>query len=155
VTDRKTVDWEAIEREYRAGQLSLREIGRRFDVTDTAVRSELSREPVDDEEIVRTHAQRGARAIEGHLSRAGRLKGIFDTMVTQLEVYLAGGTPAVPIFVSKGDSPATIMRTCAGTLESIEKVERRALNIDEPSDSPGEALARIERRIIDANNPDT
>jgi hypothetical protein len=32
------VDWEAIEREYRAGQLSLREIARQFDVSDTAIR---------------------------------------------------------------------------------------------------------------------
>lgn len=34
---RKAVDWEAIEREYRAGQLSLREIGRQYDVTAPAV----------------------------------------------------------------------------------------------------------------------
>src|SRR5690348_9392885 len=96
---RAPVDWEAIQREYRAGQLSLREIGRRLGVTDTAirkhaasegwtrdltdrvrrevrneavrsaVRAELSREPVSDEEIVETHAKRGARAIEGHLAR--------------------------------------------------------------------------------------
>ena len=32
---KSSVDWEAIEREYRAGQLSLREIGRTYGVTDT------------------------------------------------------------------------------------------------------------------------
>jgi hypothetical protein len=31
-------DWEAIEREYRAGQLSNREIGRQYGVSDTAIR---------------------------------------------------------------------------------------------------------------------
>ncbi len=35
---RPPVDWEAIEREYRAGQLSLREIGRQFGVTEGAIR---------------------------------------------------------------------------------------------------------------------
>lgn len=31
-------DWEAVEREYRAGQLSLREIARLYGVSDTAIR---------------------------------------------------------------------------------------------------------------------
>lgn len=34
----KQTDWEAIEREYRAGQLSIREIARVHGVTDTAIR---------------------------------------------------------------------------------------------------------------------
>lgn len=158
---RKPVDWEAVEREYRAGQLSLREIGRRIGLTDTAirkraklcgwsrdlsdkvrrevrieavrsaVRSELCREPISDEEIIKTSAQRGARAIEGHLSRAERLKGLADSLMGELETYMAGGNPSVVIFVSKGDSPATIMRTLAGTIESIAKIERVALNLDD------------------------
>ena len=35
---RKQIDWEAIHREYRAGQLSIREIGRQYNVTDGAIR---------------------------------------------------------------------------------------------------------------------
>jgi hypothetical protein len=35
---RKIVDWEAVEREYRAGQFSLREIARQFALSDTAIR---------------------------------------------------------------------------------------------------------------------
>ena len=38
MAQRKPVDSEAIEREYRAGQLSLREIAKRNGVTDTAIR---------------------------------------------------------------------------------------------------------------------
>lgn len=37
-TPKKETDWEAIEREYRAGQLSIREIARAHGVTDTAIR---------------------------------------------------------------------------------------------------------------------
>jgi len=38
MSERKIVDWEAIEREYRAGQLSVREIARTSGVTETAIR---------------------------------------------------------------------------------------------------------------------
>jgi hypothetical protein len=38
MSERKSVDWIAIEREYRAGQLSVREIARRSSVTEGAVR---------------------------------------------------------------------------------------------------------------------
>jgi hypothetical protein len=37
-------DWEAIEREYRAGQQSLREIGRQFGVTEGAIRKKAKAE---------------------------------------------------------------------------------------------------------------
>lgn len=37
---RKPFDWEAIEREYRAGILSIREIGRLHGVSDTAIRKQ-------------------------------------------------------------------------------------------------------------------
>lgn len=163
---RRPIDWERIEQEYRAGQLSVREIARSAGITDTAirkrakefgwsrdlteevrravrteavraaVRSELSREPASDAEIIEASAKRGAQAIEGHLTRAGRLKGLFDGMAGYLEAYMRGEAPPVQIFVSKGDSPATIMRTLAGMLESLSKVERQALNIDggEPAD---------------------
>ena len=39
-----SVDWEAIEREYRAGQLSVSEIGRRLGVTEGAIRKRVKRD---------------------------------------------------------------------------------------------------------------
>ena len=41
---RKTVDWEAVEREYRAGIRSLRDIAAEFDITDTAIRKRAKRD---------------------------------------------------------------------------------------------------------------
>lgn len=35
---RETTDWESIERDYRAGVLSIREIGRLYEISDTAIR---------------------------------------------------------------------------------------------------------------------
>lgn len=157
---RHLIDWEAVEREFRAGQLTIREIARQHSITDTAVRkhakeagwerdltdqvrraiknetvrtqvrSELSREPVNDAEIVAAHASRGARAIEGHLARCDRLKALSDKLMTELETYMSGGKPTVEIFVSRADSPATIIRTLSDTAERIAKIERQALNID-------------------------
>jgi hypothetical protein len=37
MAERKPVDWEAVEREYRAGQLSVSEIGRQHGVSHTAI----------------------------------------------------------------------------------------------------------------------
>lgn len=36
--DKKSTDWESIERQYRAGVLSIREIGKAHEVSDTAIR---------------------------------------------------------------------------------------------------------------------
>lgn len=174
-TEKRQVDWEAIEREYRAGQLSIREIGRLYDVTDTAirkrakqfnwmrdlagkvrqavkstvvrnaVRNELSREPASEAETVRAFADRGARAIEGHLSRAGRLKLLADRLTEELEIYMAGGKTSVEIFVSRSDSPATIIRTLADTAERIAKIERQALNLD---DAPPVPAGDAEKTVV-------
>lgn len=170
---KRQVDWEAVEREYRAGQLSIREIGRIYDVTDTAirkrakqfgwardladkvrkavkdavvrnaVRGELSREPASEAETVKAFAGRGARAIEGHLARADRLKALADRLTEELETYMSGGQPTVEIFVSKSDSPATIIRTLSDTAERIAKIERQALNLDDaPVAGAGDAAEK-------------
>ena len=34
----KQTDWEALEAEYRAGAASIRELARKYDVSDTAIR---------------------------------------------------------------------------------------------------------------------
>ena len=41
---RKTIDWEKVEFDYRAGILSLREIGAKYGCSDTAVRKKAKRE---------------------------------------------------------------------------------------------------------------
>ena len=35
---RRSIDWEAVHREYRAGQLSVREIARQFDISESGIR---------------------------------------------------------------------------------------------------------------------
>ncbi len=42
-TERKTYDWEAIEKDYRAGVLSIREIARQYGCSDKAIRNKAKR----------------------------------------------------------------------------------------------------------------
>lgn len=58
---RKPIDWEAIEREYRAGQLSLREIGRQYELSEGAIRK-------------RAKAERWERALSDKVRSAVREK---------------------------------------------------------------------------------
>lgn len=89
---RRTYDWERIEREYRAGQLSIREIAKKFGPSEGAVRqrakrygwsrdlskkvqdrtkdkllrSDVRTSSADDEQIVEQAAQRGVQVVESH-----------------------------------------------------------------------------------------
>lgn len=44
MAERKQIDWEKVEAEYRAGTISLREIGRQHGCTDTAIRKRAKAE---------------------------------------------------------------------------------------------------------------
>ena len=178
--NRTVRSWEAIEREYRTGQLSLREIGRQHAVTDTAirkhakqhgwqrdlsdrvrrevrneivrsaVREKLSREPLSDEEIVSVGRDRGAKAVQGHLSRAGRLKRLVDKKLDLLDAHYgddseARAQAAALLFPTKGDSLTAAERTVADMIERIAKLERQALNIDDAPASDAEVMSTAER----------
>lgn len=102
--ERKQVDWEAVEREYRAGQLSVREIARQYDVTEGAVRKkakagdwtrnldeqvrqkvrdDLVRKEVrtaDPREAIDVAAARGVEVVRQHRRSLGKLHGMAVTM---------------------------------------------------------------------------
>lgn len=110
---RKPIDWEAIEREFRAGQLSVREIARRFSVTDTAIRlkakrecwprdlSERVREEVRSElvrselrsessrEAIREAAARGVEVVRQHRASAARGQRVVLGLFEELEATAA------------------------------------------------------------------
>lgn len=110
---RKPIDWEAIEREFRAGQLSVREIARRFSVTDTAIRlkakrecwprdlSERVREEVRSElvrselrsessrEAIREAAVRGVEVVRQHRASAARGQRVVLGLFEELEATAA------------------------------------------------------------------
>lgn len=105
----KTTDWEAIEREYRAGQLSVSEIGRQHGVSHTAinkrakkegwtrdltakVRQEVSARLVSPEvsatnarEAIELAATRGVTLVRQHQQSLGRAHRIAEKLMAELE----------------------------------------------------------------------
>jgi len=108
----KKIDWEAIEREFRVGALSIREIGRQYRVSDTAIRKkaksmgwvrdltervrrevahDLVRDQVrssdvrTDREIVEEAAARGVEVVRQHRTILGRAMTCAGNIVKQLE----------------------------------------------------------------------
>lgn len=159
---RKPPDWEAIEREYRAGSLSVREIARTHEIThrailkraesegwerdltekvqkavrhrmvSTAVSTESSRDKVGTErEIIAAAADRGARAIQGHLARAAEMSDLANVLLGRLRRALAQ-EEAFPsnLLLGKGDSLSGLLRAAADVSEKAANMERKALNLD-------------------------
>lgn len=108
---RKSIDWEAVERDYRAGVLSLREIGKMQEVSEgmirkkakaeswerdltervnEKVRNELVRDsvrtadPRTEKEIVDTAAATVIQVVRGHRKQIGRQIALVDVLTEQL-----------------------------------------------------------------------
>lgn len=109
---RKQTDWEKVEKLYRAGQLSVREIARQHSISDGAirkkakslgwerdltdkvrekVRNELVRtkvrtdDPITEKEIVEQAASIGVSVVHGHQKRIGKAQALTDLLIDQLE----------------------------------------------------------------------
>lgn len=150
---RQPIDWEAIEREYRAGQLSVREIGRRYSVTDGAirqrakrekwprdlsdqvreeVRSELLRSELRSEssrEAVRTAAARGVEIVRQHRAMLGKL--FSDASRLQDEIGRLLGREISTM--SEAELAARAMEILSRTVERQQKLERVAFSLDAPA----------------------
>lgn len=109
MSDRKIIDWEAIEREYRAGQLSASEIGRQYGVSRQAILKRAKKEEwpqnlsarvkeavaarvVADgvagksaRETVELAAERGVQIVREHRSSIGRGQKLFNALLDELE----------------------------------------------------------------------
>jgi hypothetical protein len=185
---RPPLDWEAIEREDRAAQLSRSEIARRFGITEgairkrandpkrgwkrdlsekvraavraetvrAAVRTDRGREPIDEHEAVAHAADRGARAVEGHLARAQRLTRLVDRTLSEIEAWY-GADPVqmeaarVYLFPTKGDSLTGHLRASGDLIERVTRLERTALNLDvEQGVDHGAEVTTLAERLMQA-----
>jgi hypothetical protein len=110
---RKKIDWEAVEREYRAGQLSIREIGREYGVSAPAITKKAKKErwnrdlsnqvrkavnaklvntevnksnaSVNEAEVVEAAAERGAEVIRLHRKDINHGRTLVGLLMGQLE----------------------------------------------------------------------
>lgn len=107
--EKRVIDWEVIEREYRAGQLSLREIGALHAVSGAAVhkhvrkegwkrdltkrvKQEVDRKLVDSEvdavnekDIIKVAAERAVQVIKAHRQDIAKSQSIVQMLQGQLE----------------------------------------------------------------------
>jgi hypothetical protein len=158
------VDWEAIEAEYRAGQLSIREIAKRHSVTDTAIRKRAKadgweRKLADQvrdavrEKLVRTDgSQSGShpqRATDKEIVERAALRG-FDVVTSHrrdleqlhgLKRILAErlstylqGGTPDGPFMGDKESPGDLIEKLSRVTSRLIPLERQAHNLDAESD---------------------
>jgi transposase-like protein len=173
MTARRTTDWEAIEREFRAGQLSVREIARQHGVTDGAirkraaahgwerdlsgqvretVRSRLVRTEVrtaNAREAVDAAAARGVDVVLRHRRRLSRLGELADRLAERAEVALSS---AEPMALDALADAAQTVESVGRAVDRLIKGERQAFGLDAPDaseddDALAERLARAKRRL--------
>lgn len=169
-------DWEAVEREYRAGQLSVSEIGRQHGVSHTAinkkaklqgwtrnlaakVRQVVSERLVSDEvssanarETVEMAAARAVDVVRSHRRALSQLNAIGDILATRLSQHLDGIEPDGPGLHEK-ESPSDMLEKLSRTRQRAIQLERQAFNLDtQPDDDSapsggGGALERLVARL--------
>lgn len=149
------VDWEGIEREYRAGQLTVVEIGRQYCVSHTAinkraakggwtrnlakavrekVRSTLISEgSASANEAVELAAARGVQIVRSHQKSLSQLSALVDILTERLAQYLDGVQPDGP-GVSARESPTDMLEKIIRNRHRVIQLERQAFNLDAAAD---------------------
>lgn len=164
--ERKEIDWEAIEREYRAGQLFVSEIGRQHGISEgairkrakrdnwkrdlteqvrTAVRAELVRDGTNEQcadgDLVREKAARGAQVVREHRDDISRLRRIGAVLAERLERIIEGKEPD-GIAIGDKESASDMLEKLSRISTRVVQLERQAFNLDEPSADGASAWKR-------------
>jgi hypothetical protein len=164
---RASVDWEKIEAEFRAGQLSIKEIARANGITDTAIRkrarldgwsralAEKVRETVK-EKLVRADGSREGsrpqRASDKEIIEAAALRGLDVIASHRADLQqLHGlkriiltrlsahlkGEPVEGPFMGDKESPGDLVEKLSRVTARLIPLERQAHNLDEGVDTGG------------------
>lgn len=167
MSERKQTDWEAIEREYRAGQLSLRAIASAHDITEGAIRKRAKaegwqralankvREAVReklvrtdgtqegtqsqraDSEIVESAALRGLQVVTSHRRDLEQLHGLKRVLAMRLAAHLNGEKPEGP-FIGDKESPGDLLEKLSRVTSRLIPLERQAFNLDAEDPPPSD-----------------
>lgn len=145
------IDWEAIEREYRAGQLSIREIAKRNEITDGAIRrkakvgewqrdlSDQVREAVRSKlvradvrtstasvkDIVAEAAARGVDIVLRHRKDISRLNALKEKIATKAETILDTVTTLEDL-----NDASQAVESLGRTVGRLIPLERQAFGMD-------------------------
>lgn len=118
------IDWEAVEREYRAGQLSNRMIAEKHGISDTAIRKRAKRDGWERERAARQ--QEPVRLVSDELDRAGFVYVIYLEDTASERFYKIGMAAS---FTARCDahqcaSPFPICVACAYFVGNMRAEER-------------------------------
>lgn len=163
-TERKSTDWESVEREYRAGVLTVREIAAGAGVSHVAVlkrakakgwtqnlagrvKEEIARRLVTSEvteevtgnqrQIVEAAALRSVDVILAHRKDIARLRTMAAAMATELEADGAKDTKDRMALKER----ATIIESLSRTTARAVVLERQAFGLDDDTKTPDEIEA--------------
>lgn len=154
-------DWEAIEREYRAGQLSIAELARQHNLSRQAiikrakrdgwvrdlaaeVRKVVSAKLVTDgvtsdnaRGTVELAAARAVEVVRSHRRALSQLNAIGDILANRLAQHLDGVVADGPGLGDK-ESPADMLEKLSRTRQRAIQLERQAFSLDSaPQDDDG------------------
>ncbi len=175
---RHAPDWEAIEREYRAGALSLRTIAAMYGVTEGAVRKralklgweralaekvrkqvseKLARldgtqngtRPQRDAEIVEAASLRGLEVVTSHRRDLAQLHALKRTIAMRLAAHLNGEPPEGP-FIGEKESPGDLLDKLSRIDARLIPMERQAHNLDEAPVAP---ISSKTAEVLSATDP--
>jgi len=169
MAERKTYDWEGIEADYRAGQISVREIGRRYDISDKAIRnkakangwkrdltSAVKKEVLsklvrtksapneDDADIIERASDEILEVIKCHRKAIEEQKRILNDIVKKLDSEMKADHVE-----GKGSrtittySASVILKSCSQILTNLIKLERQLYNLDSEGVSLENVLAGL------------
>jgi transposase-like protein len=167
-----STDWELIGREYRAGQLSIREIARQHELSETAirkrarkegwardltaqvrerVRTELVRNEVrtpnarePEREIIDAAARRGVEVVQGHRRDIAALRVLAERLASKATLLIEEVADLKDL-----DAATGCIESLARTEARLIPLERQAFNLDAEGDKPPETTDTI-RADIDA-----
>lgn len=172
------IDWEAIEREYRAGVLSLREIARQFAISDTAIRKRAkaekwsrpladkvrdavreklvrtdgsqtgSQSAVRDEEIVENAAIRGMAVVTSHRRDLEQLHGLKRILAGRLAQLLDGIKPDGPC-LGERETLGDLLEKLSRVTARLIPLERQAFSLDANDPEKGQKVILAEPLTAD------
>lgn len=167
----KHVDWEAIEREYRAGQLSVAEIARQHGITHPAilkrakrdgwtrnlaarVREKVTERLVTEDvtagnaqEVVDHAAARGVEVVRQHRRDIRSLNDLAERLRSKADALIE----KVESLKDLTDATSAI-ESLARTTSRLVPLERQAFSLDDARPEDGGPIV-IKRVIVDHGNP--
>jgi hypothetical protein len=175
LADRKPTDWEAVEREYRAGVLSVREIAKAAGISHVAVIKRAKRDGWTQNLAARVKEEVTTRLVTADVTAGNQRELIEAIALRSVDVILAHRrdiakqrglvselTTALEADANKAEKDRLSLKEKASILESLTRsqarvivLERQAFGLDDDTKTPDEIEAsdaasprgEVERRI--------